>query len=204
MSVPAKPFIGVATTTPIAFMSSGVLSLERMAVLSEEGCGVFCVELPLQGSTLQVVFRLSTGAHSVRCDARVEALFPTTPGGLELRARLGEREFNAVISSNPGDSATMMFRMADLESAHQQKKPQKPVQAPRPSGPGRAPGFCLRFVNLDEKGKAAVARHVKISRQTGELLSRRGEGMVQLGEDDRKTLASAFDVDNLSKKALDW
>jgi len=199
--IKAKPFIGVTTTTPVAFLHQGTLYLERMSVLSEDGAGVFCSVVPAVGDHLQVVFRLSTSGASIRCHAKVEGDVPTTPAGLALRRVGGEKALQSAMSgAAPGDSATMMFRLSDLEAL---RPPQK---APAPSGVReKATGFSIRFLNLDDEGKAAVKKHVGLSRQMGENLSARGGNrMVSLGEDDRKTLAGAFDVDNLSKKAMDW
>lgn len=200
---PPKPFIGVPTSTQVAFLSQGTLFLERMSVLAEDGCGIFCPVLPRVGDTLQLVFRLSTSPASVRCLARVEGDVPTTPAGLTLKREGGDKALQSAMSgAAPGDSVTMMFRMSDLEKPA--KKPAAPSTAPG-APVQKLAGFSVRFLDLDADGKAAVTKHVNLSRQLSESLSTRGsDKLVSLGEDDRKTLAGAFDVDNLSKKAMDW
>lgn len=192
-----KPFIGVPTTTPVAFLHSGKVHLERMAVLGEDGAGILApVALPV-GETLEVVFRLSSSSVSVRAAAVVEGDVPTTPAGLQLRAKLGDQALKAALGGTPGDSATMMFKLSDLDVVQKQSKAQAYA--------GKATGFCIRFTGLDDAGKAAVAHHIKTSRALGDQMGAQGGSAVALAEDDRKTLAvSAFDSGDISKRAMDW
>lgn len=201
-----KPFIGVPTTTPVAFLHAGTLYLERMSVLGDDGAGILCTTLPFTGETLQLVFRLSTSAASIRCKARVEGDLPTTPAGLALKREGGDKALQSAMSgAATGDSVTMMFRMSDLEGPRKPSAPPTSSTGTPTAAPQKMTGFSVRFLDLDDAAKAAVQKHVALSRQLSESLSTRGgDRLVSLAEDDRKTLAGAFDVDNLSKKAMDW
>ncbi|MEW5855114.1 MAG: hypothetical protein AB2A00_40435 [Myxococcota bacterium] len=197
-----RPFLGVSTTTPLAFQSAGLLHMERMSILSAEGAGILSEHVPPTGEVIPVVFTLSTSRESIRCQARVEGDVPTTPAGLSLRREVGEKAFHAAVGATLGDSATMMFRLSDYEK--------KPEPKPAPSSPARAGapqqarGFCIRFLDLTPEARAAVEKHLRISRQLGEQLARRGDRMVSLSEDDRALLSEDRGGDDLSKRAMDW
>ncbi|MBI5494330.1 MAG: hypothetical protein HY904_04835 [Deltaproteobacteria bacterium] len=194
-------FVGVPTTTPVAFQSAGLLYLERMNILSEEGCGILCDSVPIIGEIIPLVFRLSTQKRTLRCRARVEAAIPTTPAGVKLAAELGEKGLHAATASTMGDSATMMFRMEDLQRAAVEA--QKPVQkSTRPVG--KATGFAVSFVDLDKDARDLVAAHIRISRRLSDQVARQGGASSSLAEDDRSTLKSMFDEDGLSDRARDW
>lgn len=196
----AKPFVGVATTTPIAFVSAGTLYLERMSMLAADGAGILSEHVPAVGEVIPVVFTLSTSKQAIRCQARVAGEVPTTPTGLTLRREIGDGAFFAAVASTGGDSATMMFRLSDFE-----KRPPRPAAPPPGNRPGQAArGFCVRFVDLSDDGRAAVEKHLRISRQLGDQLARRGDRMVALVEDDRARLSEEKEGDDLSKRALDW
>ena len=201
-ATPPRASIGVPTTSVVAFVSTGVLYLERMSVISEDGAGVLCDALPVEGEELPLCFRLSTHKGTLRARGRVMGHKPTTPAGLSLAQREGDAALHAV-TGTMGDSATMMFRLSDLE---------KQQGAPKPSGHAahkarateRAAGFCVRFVDLAPDVAAALARHLRISRRLGDQLSSAGGRVVELSEDDRPGLANLFDEGNLSKRAMDW
>ena len=199
-ATPAKLLIGVATTTPLAFFWDGKVFLERMSVLAEDGAGVLCELLPPVGTHLQIVFRLSTASQAIRCRAEVLALVPTTPNGVLLRDKVGERAFKAAMGSTVGDSATMIFRTEDMEKLR--PKPRDATDGPHTVSQF---GFCIRFLDLDAHGKALVKSHLEISRRLGEQLAAHGGKMVNLGQDERSTMSAMFDDDaDLSKKAQDW
>lgn len=196
-----KKLVGVPTTTPIAFQSAGLLYLERMNILAEDGCGILCDTVPLPGEVLPVVFRLSTQKVAIRCRVSVEGSIPTTPGGLKLAQSLGEKGLHAATSSSIGDSATMMFRLDDI-------KPE-PKLRPRTPGDGapvhKAPGFCARFVDLGKDGCEAVARHLRISQRLADQLSTHaGGGAVTVTDKDRSALTQMFAEEGLSERAKDW
>ena len=196
----AKPLIGVATTTPVAFFLEGKIFLERMNVLAEDGAGVLSDVAPPVGTHLQVVFRLSTAREAVRCRAEVLAEVATTPNGVLLRAKLGERAFKAAMGSTIGDSATMIFRTEDLEKMRPKK-----AEAADPAVLLHRAGFCVRFLDLDAHGKELVHNHVETSRRLGEQLAAHGGKLVDLSNDERATMSAMFDDDaDLSKKAKDW
>ncbi len=188
--------IGVATTTVVAFTHAGKLFLERMNIIAEDGAGVLCAEPPPVGAELQLVFRLSTARQAIRAEGRVEALVATTPAGVELHRRLGDREFKAAIGAAIGDSATAIFRASDLEGSRA-RRPSRPP-------PAAAQGFSVRFTSLDPAGVKAVRRHVGFSLQLRQQLAARGEQLVETAPDERPTLASYFDEGNLSERAKDW
>jgi len=194
----AQKVVGVPTTTPLAFLSAGVLYLERMNILAADGCGVLCEALPLVGEEIPLVFKLSTHKEALRCKGRVEGTIPTTPSGLQLAQTLGEKGLHAATSSSMGDSATMMFRLSEL------KEMGKAASAPTPSRPVKAVGFCVRFLDLSTAAQAAVTRHINVSRKLGDQFATRGGGMVSLNEDDRNTLATMFSDGELSNRAKDW
>lgn len=195
-----RPNVGVATMTPIAFTANGTLYLERMNLLSEEGAGILCQDLPAVGEILPVIFRLSTAPTPVRCKAEVLASIPTTPSGLSLRTTHGEQAMLAAIgAASAGDSATMMFRMSDLKPLLS-----RPPPPPARSTPSALHGFCIRFLDMTKEDKDAVARHVKTSRHLSETLNKRGEQMIAVIDDERATLASAFEDGNLAQRAKDW
>jgi hypothetical protein len=193
-----RPFIGVATTTQIAFVHDGELYLERMNVLAEDGAGVLCDTLPPVDAVVQVAFRLSTAKSVVRARARVVGHFPTTPAGIVVRDKIGEPAFVSSMGAAIGDSATAIFRMGDLEAS---RKPKKPSPAAAPSA---APGFALAFVELDEACSGAVRHHVAFSRRLTNKMAARGDQLVSTTEEERDTMAAMFDEGDLSKKAMDW
>jgi hypothetical protein len=192
-----RPFIGVATTTQIAFVLERKLFLERMNVLAENGAGVLCETLPDEGTLMPVAFRLSTAKELVRARARVLGHFPTTPAGLALRDQIGERAFVSSMGAAIGDSATAIFRMGDLEAA----KPKKPAAPPAPAQVG---GFAVEFVEVDEPSREAIRHHVEFSRRLSDKMAARGDHLVSTTEDERDTMAALFDEGDLSKKAMDW
>lgn len=193
-----RPFIGVATTTQIAFVHDGELHLERMNVLAEDGAGVLCDALPGVKSVVQVAFRLSTAKGAVRGRARVVGHTPTTPAGLALRSEIGERAFVSSMGAAIGDSATAIFRLGDLEAA----KPKKPA-APA-AATATATGFALEFVELDAASREAIRHHVAFSRRLTDKMAARGDRLVSTTEDERDTMVALFDEGDLSKKAMDW
>jgi len=199
-SASTRPLIGVATTTPLAFFYEGKLYLERMSVLADDGAGVLSTTTPPIGTHLQVAFRLSTAAETVRCRAEVLAALPTTPNGVLLKAKVGERAFKAAMGSTIGDSATMIFRTEDLEKLKPKHQP------PADLAPvAKREGFCIRFLDLDATGKALVHHHLETSRRLGEQLAARGGQRVSVGSDERATMSAMFDDDaDLSKKAESW
>jgi len=192
-----RPFIGVATTTQIAFVHDGKLFLERMNVLAENGAGVLCEVLPAKNSAVTVAFRLSTAKSVVRARARVIGHFPSTPAGLALRDQIGEPAFVSSMGAAIGDSATAIFRMGDLEKA-------KPKKAPVTTPPTKAAGFSLQFVEIDDDSRGAIRHHVEFSRRLSDKMAARGEQLVSITEDERDTMAALFDEGDLSKKAMDW
>lgn len=189
-----RPFIGVATTTQVAFVHHGELYLERMNVLAEDGAGVLSETLPAEETVLPVAFRLSTAEVAVRARARVAGHVPTSPAGLALRERAGEPTSVSSIGAVIGDSATAIFRVGDLEAAR--------VQVAPASGP--ATGFALAFIDLSPEQRAAICRHVELSRRLSDKLAARGDRLVSTTEDERATMAALFDEGDLSKKAMDW
>jgi hypothetical protein len=210
---PTRNNLGVTTTTPVAFVSAGVLHLERMNAVSEEGAGILCPVVPMDGEEVPLCFRLSTHKEPLRCRARVEGAIPTTPGGLLLARTEGEKALHAATGST-GDSVTMMFRLSDL-------KPDTPSGARGATASGtalseRAPGevhggtlkkatgFCVRFVDPPADVKRALARHLQISRRLGEQLASHGGQLVRISEDDRAAIGNLFSEGQLSKRALDW
>lgn len=202
MTSASPPAKGVATTTPVAFMAAGMLYLERMNILAEDGCGILCDTLPLIGEEIPLCFKLSTSQSSIRCKARVMALVPTTPAGVKAFEEGGEKGLHAVTGGVTGDSVTMMFRLADLKEAAAKSAAPSPPAPNRPAG--KAVGFCVRFVDLSGPSKAAVARHLKISRRLSDQLSTRGSSVVSLSEDDRKTMTRIMEDESLSDRARDW
>ncbi len=183
----------------MAFCADGVLYLERMSVLAADGAGILC-DTPLpKGAVVPLAFRLSTAKQAVRCRGEVLGSVATSPAGLKLHDRLGAQAFAKVATAGLGDSATVMFRLSDLEEqAREQRKPAAlPLQPPS--------GFCVRFVDLDEVGQQAVTHHLQVSRRLSEQLAVRGGRLVEIGENERRTIARLFEEDeDLSKKALDW
>lgn len=194
--------LGVPTTTPVAFTSAGVLYLERMNLLAEDGCGILCDTLPLEGEDIPLCFKLSTHPTALRCKARVLATVPTTPAGIKAFKEHGDQGMHAVTGGVTGDSVTMMFRLADI----------KP-DTPRHTGPHqanvarqvtKAVGFCVSFLDLAGPNKAAVARHLKISRRLSDQMATRGGNVVSLTDDDRKTMTRIMEDESLSDRAKDW
>jgi hypothetical protein len=199
-AAPAKPLIGVATTTPLAFFLEGKLYLERMNVLAQDGAGVLSEVVPPIGTHLQIVFRLSTTSDAVRCRGEVLAGVPTTPNGVLLRSKVGERAFKAAMGSTIGDSATMIFRTEDLEKLRPKK-----TAATQTRQPARQSGFCIRFLDLDAHGAGLVAEHLQISRRLSEQLALHGGKLEGIARNEQATMSAMFDDDgDLSKKARDW
>lgn len=195
----ARPFVGVGTTTAVAFVSAKKLYLERMNVLASDGAGILCAELPEVGEIMPIAFRLSTARELVRCKAEVLEHVPTTPAGLKLRARIGDAAFKSSVGAAIGDSATAIFRVADLEKASAGRR--KP---PERSATATAAGFAVRFVEMDEASRAVVVRHVETSRRLGEHLAARGDHMIATTEDEGEQIGALFEEGDLSKRAMDW
>ena len=196
------PRIGVATSTPVAFVIGGELYMERMSVLAEDGAGILCPIAPKLGEIIPVVFRLSTRRDVVRCRGEIVGDVATTPAGMQLHARLGKKAFAKVAMAGMGDSATVMFRLADLEQRDKRAPDPKAAEPPKSAEP--PPGFSLRFVGLDDAGQEAVRHHVQMSRKMSEQLAMRGEAVVEIGENERRTMQQLLDEPDISKKALDW
>jgi hypothetical protein len=192
------PYLGVSTTTLVAFVHAGELYLERMCILAEDGAGIVCATLPPVGAELPLCFRLSTARTAVRCRGKVLAPVATTPAGVALREREGDRAFRAAVGAAIGDSATAVFRMADLEGKRAKRRPRGAA------GATAVVGFSVRFVTWQEGGQEAVRRHIAFSQRLREQLAARGEGLVSTSEDERPTLASYFDEGDLSGRAKDW
>ncbi len=200
-----QPHLGVGTSTPIAFVAGGVLYLERMNVLAEDGAGVMCDVLPKIGEVVPVVFNLSTRREAVRCKGEVLGEVATTPGGLALHQRLGAKAFAKVAMAGMGDSATVMFRLSDLEAQRKPKAPEDPKAKAVEGKPLEPPrGFCIRFVELGAGGLEAVRHHISTSRRMSEQLAMRGEKVVEIGENERRTMEQLLDERDISKKAMDW
>lgn len=195
----APPAVGVPTTTPIAFLWEGALYLERMNILAFDGAGILCDEIPPIGTVLPVVFRLSTAKAVTRCKAEVLGTLPTTPAGLTLRQKHGDKALPAITGAGVSDSATAIFRLSDL----------KPAPAPPPgqsAGPEeghivQATGFCLHFLELSAEGKAAIKHHLTTSKQLADRLA--AQGMRSITE-ERLAIADTFTEGDLSRRALDW
>jgi hypothetical protein len=194
-----KPFVGVGTTTAVAFVSAKKLYLERMNVLAVDGAGILCAELPEVGKIMPIAFRLSTARALVRCKAEVLEHIPTTPAGLEVRAKIGDAAFKSSVGAAIGDSATAIFRVADLEKAGAARH-----QPTGRSATATAAGFAVRFVEMEEASKAIVERHVATSRRLGEHLAARGDHLVATTDDEGEQIGALFDDGDLSKRAMDW
>jgi hypothetical protein len=201
---PKRPFIGVATTTPIACLIDDQLLLEPMNVLSEEGCGVPTAEPAPIGKIIAVAFRLSSSKRTILCKAVVLGEWATTPAGLELRAARGDDAFASAMSM--GSSATSIVRRGDLEKMHHNaaQKPKLEGSAvdktyPVTKGKGAPGGLCLRFVDLGPEDLSLVRDHIRSSREI--------EAKLAIGaasdSSDRK-LGLFFDDPKLSDKANDW
>lgn len=202
-AAPLKDQVGIATTTPIAFVHDGALYLERMSVLSLAGAGVLAETLPSVGMKLEVAFRLSTAAHTCRVSAEVVGHLPTTPQGMALAQKAPDRVLRDVIGKNIGDSATVIFRMGDVERAHAQQSPQPRANAG--ATPSAAPvGFCLRFVAMNPETRKAVSHHIEVSVGLSEQLAVRNGRAEPLVRDEKATLTAMFDDGDLSRKASDW
>jgi hypothetical protein len=190
-----RPFIGVATTTPIAIATEAALVLEPMNVLAEDGCGVPSDAVVMIGKTVSVAMRLSTAKRTIRCTAKVLGDVATTPAGLSLRDKLGQAALSEAMSF--GGSATAIVSRADLEkmrAAAAQPKAEKPFHSkPAPAG------FCLRFVDLKPDDLALVQHHIRASR---ELEAKAAIGNAQASMD--RKIGLAFDDPKLSQKASDW
>ena len=191
------------TTTPIAFAVAKAagearMFLEKMNILSVQGCGVLCHEPPAVGAVLRVVFRLSTSHDATRCRAEVVGAVPTTPAGWVIhskRVAKGDAPLAHIPAGGISDSATAIFRMADLAPS-----PKPPSADPLPRV-GIAQGFCLRFVDLDDAGRAAVEHHLRTSRALADRLAAQGGRSAAA---DRLAIAETFHEGDLSKRALDW
>ncbi len=199
ITVPALA-VGVPTTTTLAFRFNETLYLERMSVLSAEGAGVLSEMIPPKGTEITVIFRLSTAESATRCRAVVRGNIPTTPGGLRLRAKAGDKVLPAITGAGISDSATAIFRMGDLE----------PSSAPsvgvgrshsRPESGRAAVGFSIEFLDLDPTGRGAVDHHIETSQFLADRLAAQGGRSVK---DDRLAVSETFHAGDLSKRALDW
>src|SRR5690606_27329626 len=120
-----------------------------------------------------------------------------TPGAL-ARAK-GKGAPPPVPVAGVGDSATAIFRMADLADGARRSPVPQPPSAP---GASEAPaGLCLRFVDLDEVGRRAVAHHLQTSRQLADRIAAQGGTSVA---EARLAIADSFHEGDLSRRALDW
>jgi len=191
--------IGVATTTPVAFVAQGKLCLERMNVLAADGAGILAQDLPALGSRLELVFRLSTAREAVRCQAEVMSHLPTTPAGLALRTRRGESAFKAAMGATLDESATMLFRMGDLAQAARRRE-----LTPKAVTGAALSGFCVRFVGLDQAARERLSHHLEVARELGQKLMSRGDRLLAIGTDEQATMAAMFDDGDLAAKAKDW
>jgi hypothetical protein len=193
---PTSIAAGVATSTLVAFEHGGKLHLERMSLLAEDGAGVLCEMLPPVGTTFAIAFRLSTAPASITGRAEVIGHVPTTPAGLALQKKLGDKALPSILAAASDDSATTIFRMSDLPRPQTRKS-----AAPPPTGPEQSRGFALRFVALEGDGKQRVEHHVRTSRQLSERLEAQGSR----GEAaERPRIAETFHEGDLAKRALDW
>jgi hypothetical protein len=209
------PFFGVATTTPVAFVAQGTLHLERINMLADDGAGILTSVKVSVGEVLPVAFRLSTSKEAIRCRAEVLADIATTPSGLRLRDKVGTQTFVSIATAQLGDSATVMFRLSDLQEQAEAERRAKEAAAASPTGAGGAVaavdaaaalcGISIKFLDLDAVSRQAVERHLRLSRHMSEMLALRGGKMVELGENERKTMSRLLDEEgNLSARALDW
>jgi len=187
--------IGLPTTTWIAYFADGELSLEQMNVLAGDGCGVRCGASPPLGTIFDIAFRLSTSKETVRAKGEVLGHLPTTPAGLKLRDKLGERAMPAIMSAGAADSATTIFRLDDI------KPPTAAAQPKRPKKVTELRGFCLRFLEVDDDGEQAIAHHLRTSKMLADRLAAQAGRSLQ---DERLAVADTFHEGDLSKRALDW
>ena len=181
-------FIGVPTTTDIAFSHAELVHLERMSIVSNDGCGVLTDAVIPLGATFPIVFRLSSAVATVHCKARVLAHTATTPAGLIVLQKLGQQAFDAAM--DVGESATRVVRLDQL-----------PKQAPlsTPSGAAKN-GLCLQFSDLDTLSKAVLDAHLQMSQK--KLAAEPAAGAKWRNHAD---IATLFDEDsNLSDRAKDW
>lgn len=199
-----RPFIGVATTTPIACQIDNQLLLEPMNILSTEGCGVPTSSPAHVGKIVSVAFRLSSTRRTIYCKASILADVATTPGGLELRQAHGDDAFADAMALR--DSATSIVRREDVERRAKAAKsapppPPPPTHKTFPTAPskGPPPGLCLRFIDLGEEGAKLVREHITKSR---EIEARLLIGNEQASSDRKQGLF--FDDPKLSDKANDW
>jgi hypothetical protein len=189
--------------TPVAYVAGGTLYLERMNLLSEEGVGILCPgDLPVVGQVVDMAFRLSTAKRPVRCKGLVVGDVPMTPGGLGLKQAMGEKAFLAALgAASHGDSATMMFRLSDVQAALAETPAAEAREQTPPEGPH---GFSVRFQDLSAEDKAAVARHVATSRKLSQSYTVKGGRVVPVTEDDGRAMGAAFQEGDLSQWAKDW